>query len=123
MIYKVYNYSAKATIAANLFLFGSILVGGIGICFATSIASEPVKGILGIILIAAAIFLYVSTRKIPDKIAEEDFEKNIRTSVRLAVNYCSRNPAKFDEVCAINPEFAAKYTKNEKNRIVKIKNN
>ena len=122
VFYKIYQYSAKATLCSVFFSILALLLAGLAIsCFYQ--IENPVLMIGGVILCAAAAvfsFVYMS-RILPDKIAEKDFAVKIKTSPKTAYAYCKEHPELFDEVAAENPAFAEKYRLNEEGKVVKIK--
>ena len=120
--YTYYPYSPKAT---ALSAFGNLggLLGLIGAVFLFYSYSKSILFIpLGIVCaaFAAFCFFYVSM-KLSKKVAETDGEKNIRTKYNYAYMYCKDHPEMFEEIAAVNTAFAARYTKDENGKIVKIK--
>lgn len=121
--YKVYRYCNKAT-AVSGFSSGAALILVMLAFFSWSqIGNIAARIALTVLCAAAAIFFFVyMSRILPDKIAEKDFAVKIKTSASVALLYCKDHPEHFDAVAAENPAFAAKYCKDEKGKIVKIKN-
>lgn len=120
--YKYYPYSPKAT---ALSAFGNLgaLLGIIGAVASFYGYSKSLLFIpLGIICAAFAgfCFFYVSLR-LSKKVAETDSIKNIKTKYNYAYMYCKDHPEMFEEIAAENAAFAARYTKDENGKIVKIK--
>lgn len=118
IMYKVYDYSVKATLLANLRNFGAIILAAFGIVFIFEQSSIS-KKIIGILLVVAAVVLFFLLKNLPDKIAEEDFDRKIRSNAKFAYRYCCRYPERYEAVCEVNQEFAENYYVNEKNKIVK----
>jgi uncharacterized membrane protein YgaE (UPF0421/DUF939 family) len=122
LIGKYYPYSTKGTLLSYSGNIGAYLSGmGALVCFFSyekSLLLIP----LGIVFAALAFFLffYVSM-KLSKKVGEADSKKNIRTKVSYALKYCKERPEMFYQVAAENPAFAAKYTKNDEGKIVRIK--
>lgn len=120
--YKYYPYSPKAT---ALSAFGNLgaLLGIIGAVASFYSYSKSILFIpLGIVCLAVAAFcfFYVSL-KLSKKVAETDSEKNIKTKYNYAYMYCKEHPEMFEEIASVNTAFAARYTKDENGKIVKIK--
>ena len=120
--YRSYTYSPKATfisIVANI--VG--MLAGVGAFVAFLGTDNKAVGIpVGIVLVALAAFLLIYVgRKLTDKLAEKWSEENIRTKARFAYLYVCENPAEYDRIAAINPDFAAKYEMGEKGRPIKRK--
>lgn len=122
MVYKNYPYSVIATaISALSSCFSFVLMLAAIYCL-ISLESIPVKLITVILLIAASVFFFVyMSRTLPDKVAEKDFSKKIKTSVNVAYLFCRDHPEHFDEVAADNSAFAEKYHLDENNKLVKNK--
>lgn len=120
--YKNYKYSTLATLVSGISSLGAVVLFILG-CFGGSlIDSKPIKIVVMVISIAAAFFIFVyCSRILPDKIAEKDFAKKIKTSAAVALLYCNDHPDEFDAIAAENPNFAAKYRKDENGKIVKNK--
>ena len=120
--YRSYRYSPKATLVSGL---GSCLVVFLAIaalvCFV--ICKDNMLLIpLGIVFAAGAVCSWIFIRnKLSQKIADKDSEKNIRTKAVYAYMFCEEHPEAFEELAAENPAFAAKYTRDENGKIVKIK--
>jgi hypothetical protein len=121
MFYKVYRYSTKATIFSVLTSAAALIFALLAILSFKSFESIVMKVLGTVVCLAAAVFFFGYLSRIyADKIAENDFEQKIKTSVSVALLYCRDHPEQFEEIAAGNDEFAAKYCKNEKGKIVKI---
>ena len=77
---------------------------------------------LGIVFIAGAVCSWIFIRNmLSQKIANKNSEKNIMTKAVYAYMFCEEYPEVFEEIAAKNPAFAAKYTRDDSGKIVKIK--
>lgn len=127
--YKTYPYAPKASLFSVLSVLFSYcgLIGGI--CLALFFffgnvekTTGLIRGIIGLLVLALAAFLYFYVyRKIVPAMAEKESDVNIHTKARFAYNYCQKHPEAFDQLQSENPDFAAKYQRNEAGKIVKIK--
>ncbi|MBR2284512.1 MAG: hypothetical protein IJ874_08880 [Ruminococcus sp.] len=120
MVYKMYTYSVKATavsvLGSMLAFFAAI---GAAACF-NAVKSSSFNVIPGIILALLAVFFFVYvSRKLPDKVAEKDVDKKLRTNVKFAARYCKDNPAMFEAVCEMNPELAEQYHLTDEGKLEK----
>ena len=122
IIYKSYTYSPKATIVSALgcLLALVLVVSGIAILAGAGSKGGEIFGGIVLIGLAVAAFIFVS-RKLPDKIAAKDGPKNIKTKAGYALTYVRQHPDQYEAIRAVNAAFAAKYTKDESGKIVKIK--
>ena len=119
IFYKIYQYSVKATACSVVFSLVSLLLAVLAIaCFNLS---NPVLTVLGVVFFAAAaVFCYIYlSRKLPDKIAEKEFNKKITTNAKFAYRFCKQNSGYFESVAAQNPEFAENYMLNDEGKVVK----
>ncbi len=118
--YKDYKYAPTMTLLS----LGVEIVGFIALIagIALIMQLEVLKIIIGVLLVALAVYIYfdIYKKKIPAK-AEEIGRKNIETKVSFALIYCQSNPDAFEEIAAVNTKFAEKYEKNENGKIVKKK--
>ncbi len=123
IFYRSYLCAPKATLISGLANIFGYVAAIIAIALATNIPSKPVMIVPVILLagLAAVLIIYVG-RKLTDKMAEPEVEKNITTKPRFAQMYCTRNPIEYERIAQINPEFGRLYERDEKNRIVKRKN-
>ena len=123
LFYRNYTYAPSCTLlsAAGSLLALLCVIGGIA-CF-TFFSSKPVVAILGAIVLLGAAFCswWFLGRKLPDKLSPKISEKNIRTKAGYAAMYCRQHPQAYPSLCQQNPDFAAKYTFNEKGKLVKRK--
>ena len=121
--YKSYPYAPKATALSGL-CSGACFLAVIGaICLIALGVQRSLLWILpGVVLLAGAAALYflVYRKLIPEK-AKAETEKNIATKGSYAAMYCHQHPEAYEQLMQANPDFAQKYTKNEKGRIVKKK--
>ena len=120
--YKSYRYSPIATFVSGI---GSCLVVFLAIaalaCFFTC-SNNMLLIPLGIVFIAGAVCSWIFIRnKLSQKIANKNSEKNIMTKAVYAYMFCEEHPEAFEELAANNPAFAAKYTRDDSGKIVKIK--
>ena len=117
--YKSYPYAPSMTFCSAMTSFGILLCVCFGIALITNLSAIS---IIGVLLIVLAVFLYfdVYKKRIPNK-AEEITKKNIETKVGFALQYCRTNPDAYEEIAAVNQDFAAKYERNEDGKIVKRK--
>ena len=123
IFYRSYPCAPKATLLSGFANIAGFFAAFFAIALATSIPGKPIM-ILPVILLAglsAALFIYVG-RKLTDKLAESETQKNVTTKPRFAAVYCSRNPEEYDRIAQINPEFGRLYEKDDRDRIVKRKN-
>ena len=120
--YRNYPYAPKATLLSG-FANGFGYLCAIGaICTLISIPKNPIFILPTIILGGLAAFLIIYWgRKLPDKLAGPETEKNVTTKPRFAAAYCQANPDAYDHLAEVNPEFGQKYVMNEKGRCVKRK--
>ena len=119
IFYKIYQYSVKATVCSVAFSLVSLVLAVLAIaCFNLS---NPVLTVLGVVFfVAAAVFCYIYlSRKLPDKIAEKEFNEKITTNAKFAYRFCKQNPGYFESVAAQNPEFAENYMLNDEGKVVK----
>ena len=118
LFYRYYRYSGLATLISILANIGSILA----IIGAAYMLLVDGKYVLGIILAALAVFLFVYVGRIlTDKLARKWGEKNIATKPHIAKQYCTENPEEYERVAAINQKFAEKYMLGANGKIVKRK--
>lgn len=121
--YKYYPYSPKATALSAFGNLGALL----GVCGAIALFYNYSESILFIPLgilcaaFAAFCFFFVSL-KLSKKVAETDGVKNIKTKYNYAYMYCKEHPEMFEQIASENAAFAARYTRDENGKIVKIKN-
>ena len=121
VFYKSYPYAPKATILSALAAIGTYL----GVIGAIALFAAGFKGMLwmvfvGIALLAGSAALYfVIYRKIVPEKAKVETEQNIATKANFAAMYCKQHPEAYDELIKTNPDFAAKYIRNEAGKIVK----
>lgn len=121
IIYKMYQYSVKATLCSALFSVVALLLAGLALVSFTNVEGIVLKILATAVCAAGAVFSFVYlSRQLPDKIAAKDFDNKIRNKPKFAYSYCKQNPDKFDAVAEINPEFAQLYYKDENNKIQKI---
>jgi hypothetical protein len=120
--YRSYRYSPTATFVSGL---GSCLVVFLAIAALACIFTCDQHWFLlplGAVFAAGAVCSWIFIRnKLSQKIADKNSEKNIRTKAMYAYMFCEEHPEAFEELAAQNPAFAAKYTKDENGKIVKIK--
>lgn len=117
--YKSYPYAPAMTFCSALTSFGALLCLCFGIVLVINLSAISV---IGALLIALAVFLYFDVyKKIIPKKAEEMTKKNIETKAGYALQYCRANPQAFEEIAAVNQEFAEKYERNQDGKIVKRK--
>ena len=123
IFYRSYPCAPKATLVSGLANIFGYIAAILAIAMATTIPSDPIKIIPVLILagVAACLIIYVG-RKLTDKMAEPETEKNVATKPRFAALYCSRNPEEYERIAQINPEFGRLYEKDDQGRIVKRKN-
>lgn len=122
MFYTNYPYSPKATFLSIIGNLGGLLglIGAIALFLKRDVSVLFI--LLAIVCAAVAVFcIFYVSMKLAKKVAETDGEKNIKTKVNYAYMYCSRHPEEFEKIAAENAAFAAKYTKDENGKIVKIK--
>ena len=132
--YKSYPYAPKASLysaLSSLFAYFAVILGAVSVyggffgdlskgLFAN--ANKLVVGVVGVLLLAAGLFVYFYLyRKVIPAAAEKESDENIRTKAAFGYMYCQRNPAEYEHIRAINPDFAEKYQLNEAGKIVKIK--
>lgn len=124
IIYKDYPYAPQYTFLSFLAEFGAMLgiAGGIAFIVAAFKTGKYLFLLPGLLLlpIGAVLYFLVYRKIIPAK-AEIVSKQNIETKARYAASYCWKHPEAYDQLMQINPDFAAKYTKNEKGRIVRKK--
>lgn len=131
-IYRSYQYSIGATLLNMFFrLLALGCIGGFCLCLEPFIedGSVTMKELqmnipliaLGIGLLVAAAVILIKHNKITDKYAEKRVSKKLVSKPGFAYRYVRDNPNLYDSVCAGNPKFAEKYTKNEDGIIVKRK--
>lgn len=128
--YKSYPCAPKATLLSALCTMGEI----IALLFAAfligmfrkadhALYQKPLALIGGIVLIALAVACYFFVyRKLVPKMAQTETEKNIRSKAKYAYLYCQSNPEAYEELRAINAEFARQYAREDSGKLVKIKN-
>ena len=120
IFYRNYPYAPLATLISGFSYIGGFFsaIGAILLLFNAS--GHPGNIVIGIILAALAVFLFVYVgRTLTDKLAEGWSEKNIKTKARFALLYCKDHPEAYEQLINDNPEFAAKYVRNEAGKIVK----
>ena len=122
IFYKNYPYAPRATLVSAAGSLFALLAAVFGIVLAAGSKGKIGMILGGVALLALAVFLffYVS-RKLPDKISEKDSAKNIQTKASYGKLYVNEHPDQYDYIRSVNPAFAAKYTRNEAGKIVKIK--
>ncbi|MBO4887947.1 MAG: hypothetical protein J5589_06525 [Firmicutes bacterium] len=122
LFYRNYTYAPSCTLLSAL---GSMLaflaaIGGI-VCI-VMVKEKPVMAVVGVLLLIAAFCSWwFLGRKLPDKLSPKISEKNISTKPGFAAMYCREHPEAYASLCQKNPDFAAKYTFNEKGKLVKRK--
>ncbi len=122
IFYRSYPCAPKATLISGFANIVGYLAAIMAIVMATQIPSKPIYLVPFILLtvIAAFLIIYVG-RKLTDKLAGPETEKNIATKPRFAQAYCNYHPDEFERIAELNPEFAAKYEKTEDGRVIKRK--
>ena len=122
---RYYPYAPKTNLLSGLACFvGAIALIGAIACFYGAFGAE--KKLYWLILPAVALLalaaasLYYDLKIIPQK-ASEETKQNISTKGSFAAQYCRAHPEAYDRLMETNPDFAAKFTKNEKGWIVKKK--
>ena len=123
IFYKSYPYAPKATALSALCSCVCFLAVVGAICMiALGAANSFLWIVLGVVLLAGAAALYflVYRKAIPRK-AREETQKNIATKGSFAAMYCRQHPDAYEQLMQTNPDFAQKYTRNEKGKIVKQK--
>lgn len=123
IFYRNYPCAPKATLLSGFANIFGFIAAIFAIVLATNIPSNLIYILPVLILagLAAVLIIYVG-RKLTDKMAETETEKNVTTKPRFAAVYCSRNPEEYDRIAQINPEFGRLYEKDANDRIVKRKN-
>lgn len=121
--YKSYPFAPKASVLSALSACGTYLCVIGAICMVALGVQKSFLWILAAVALlaaAAALFFLVYRKIVPEK-AKAETETNIRTKGSFAAMYCNRHPEAYEELMQTNPDFAAKYTRNEKGRVVKQK--
>ncbi len=119
MVYLKNEFAPKATLLSVLGLLTGLLPAIFGVINITKRRPDLVTGI---ILIAVGVAVYVLLGLVlPGKLSKKEAEKNIRTKAKYGYLYCKQNPDAYENIRAVNAEFARTYTKNETGKIVKIK--
>ena len=122
IFYKSYKYSPKATLVSLFGSLGALIFVCIGAAMVFGSGGNIPVIVGGVPVIALGVFLFVYvSRKLPDKIAAEDGPKNIRTKAGFALTFVREHPEQYDYIRSINPDFAAKYTRNEQGKVVRIR--
>lgn len=123
IFYKSYPFAPKASLfsALSAMLSYLALIGAI-VCVALGVKGTPLLIVLGVVLLAVAgvVYFLVYRKLIPEK-AKAESQKNITTKGSFAAMYCHQHPEAYEQLMQTNADFAARYTKNEKGRIVKKK--
>lgn len=120
--YRSYPYAPKATLISGLGNGFGYLCAIFAIAALVGIPKNPAYIIATVLLGALGAFLIIYVgRKLPDKLAEPETEKNITTKPRFAQAYVNTRPDEYDRIAEINPEFGQKYMMNEKGKCVKRK--
>lgn len=121
IFYKTYPYAPKASLMSMACVIGEFALFLVACLFASH--RKPLQIILAIVFLAlvAVLYFYVYRKLVP-AYARTEGEINVRTKPRFAALYCQNNPDEYESIRELNPEFAQTYEKNEKGRIVKIKN-
>lgn len=121
VFYKLYKYSTKATLLSAGASVLSFLLALLAIASLSDIENGPLAFIKLIVFAALAVFCFVYlSRMLPDKVAQKDLQKKLRTKPKFAYQFCKENPQYFEAVAAENPQFAEQYRMDENNQIVKI---
>ena len=122
--YKDYPFAPKYTFISLAAEFGALFsaFGGIALIITAFKSGNYLLLLPGVVLLPLGVFLYLRVYRkiIPEKAAIAS-EINIKTKGKYAASYCWRHPEAYEELMQINPDFAARYTRNEKGRIVKRK--
>ena len=121
--YKSYPFAPKASVLSAVSAFGTYLCVIGAICMVALGVQRSFLWILAAVALlaaAAALYLLVYRKIVPEK-AKAETETNVKTKGSFAAMYCNQHPEAYDELMRVNPDFAAKYTRNEKGRVVKQK--
>lgn len=119
IFYKIYQYSAKATLLSVSSSILSLVFAVLAIMSFSNENNIVIKFTGTVFFALAAVFSFVYfSRKLPDKIAEEDFNKKIKTDIKFAYRFCKQNPQYFESVAADFPEFSEKYYIDENKKIL-----
>lgn len=121
--YKSYPFAPKASVLSAISAFGTYLCVIGAICMVALGVQRSFLWVLAAVALlaaAAALYLLVYRKIVPEK-AKAETEKNIATKGSYAAMYCHQHPEAYEQLMQANPDFAQKYTKNEKGRIVKKK--
>ncbi|MBR1757560.1 MAG: hypothetical protein IJ744_02380 [Lachnospiraceae bacterium] len=117
IFYRVYRYAPSATafsVLCSLIGYGCV-VGAISLIAGALIIPAILVGAIG------AFFIIYLGHTVADKIAEKNGKKNIETKAKYARIYCGEHPEAYEYLRSINPDFAAKFTRDENGKIVKMK--
>ncbi len=123
IFYKSYPYAPKASLFSALCAMVSYLalIGAV-VCVAFGVKGNALLIVLGVALLAVAgvVYFLVYRKLIPEK-AKAESRKNIATKGSFAAMYCRQHPEAYEQLMQTNADFAARYTKNEKDKIVRKK--
>ena len=118
VFYREYKYSVLAT----LFSLATFLFGLVGIvCTILAFKDGSIVGGIIFLLVAAACGYEFFTHKIANKIGDKCGEKNIKTKARYGKLYVEEHPDRYEQILAINRDFAKKYVRNVEGKIVRRK--
>lgn len=121
--YKSYPFAPKASVLSAVSAFGTYLCVIGAICMVALGVQRSFLWVLAAVALlaaAAALYLLVYRKIVPEK-AKAETETNVKTKGSFAAMYCNQHPEAYDELMRVNPDFAARYTRNEKGRVVKQK--
>lgn len=130
IFYKTYPYAPKASLMSVACVIGEFALFLVACLFGGRFVQQtspgyykPLPLILAIVFLAlvAVLYFYVYRKLVP-ACARTEGEENVRTKPRFAALYCQNNQDEYERIRELNPEFAQTYEKNERGRIVKIKN-
>ena len=120
--YKSYPYAPAATFLSALCSFLSMLLLGGVLAFGGFAYYWPEKRMTFILLALLCLglglfcFLFVYRRAIP-RLAEKMTVKNLASRADLAYRYCREHPEAYEWLRGINPEFAARYYRDEEGHL------
>ncbi len=121
VFYKLYKYSTKATLLSAGASFLSLIFALLAIGALSDIDDGASAFIRLIIFAVLAVFCFVYlSRMLPDKVAQNDLQKKLRTKPKFAFQFCKENPQYFEAIAGENPQFAEQYRLNEEGKVVKI---
>lgn len=121
--YKSYPFAPKASVLSAISAFGTYLSVIGAICMVALGAQKSFLWVVAAVALlagAAALYFLVYRKIIPEK-AKAETQKNIATKGSFAAMYCRQHPEAYEQLMQTNPDFAQKYTRNEKGKIVKQK--